>query len=104
MMPSGSDFLSHPINSFRQLTHVLRLTEMRKAEEIQEKRSRKADDVAKRTMYRKAHGLPVEQGLPWAKSEVAAPVQSQAHEEVDAAGSVEVPAEGSGKKKWLGIF
>ena len=94
----------------------MRLTEMRKAEEIQEKRARKAEDVQKRAIYRKAHGLPVEQGLPWTKSDsdeaqVAAqtPAPAQAQPQLpDSAVIVDSTegesAENGKKKKWLGIF
>ncbi|KAH8899590.1 hypothetical protein GQ53DRAFT_317575 [Thozetella sp. PMI_491] len=103
MAPSASDFLSHPIASFRQMMHVLRLTEIRKAEEVQEKRARQADDVTKRTMYRKAHGLPIEQGLSWTKSSAA----TKAPETVPAVAdetAVSVEAAAGTRKKWLGIF
>lgn len=63
MLPAKGDFLSHPIDSFQHLGHVIRLHEAHKSAEISAKRQRAIDDVAKRTMYRKAHGLPEEQGV-----------------------------------------
>ena len=63
MLPARGDFFSHPIDSFSQLGHVLRLHEAHKSAEISARRQRAIDDVAKRTMYRKAHGLPEEQGI-----------------------------------------
>ena len=102
LLPSWSDFASHPIDSMSQVAHVIRLSEARHAEEIQEKRTRKADDMAKRTMFRKAHGLPAEQGFwsnePVPKAETAEP-KAEAVAVVDAAA-----AEGGARKKWLGIF
>lgn len=63
MLPAKGDFLSHPIDSLQHLGHVIRLHEAHKSAEISAKRQRAIDDVAKRTMYRKAHGLPEEQGI-----------------------------------------
>lgn len=63
MLPSRSDFWSHPIDSLQHLGHVIRLHEAHKSAEISAKRQRAIDDVAKRTQYRKAHGLPEEQGV-----------------------------------------
>ncbi len=57
MVPSAADFAYHPLRSTRELLHVLRLTEIDRAAKVEEKRQRKIDDVAKRTMFRKAHGL-----------------------------------------------
>ncbi|KAK3490701.1 uncharacterized protein B0T23DRAFT_340218 [Neurospora hispaniola] len=63
MLPARGDFFSHPIDSFSHLGHVIRLHEAHKSAEISARRQRAIDDVAKRTMYRKAHGLPEEQGI-----------------------------------------
>ena len=63
MLPSRDDFFSHPIDTLQHLGHVIRLHEAHKSAEISAKRQRAVDDVAKRTMYRKAHGLPEEQGV-----------------------------------------
>ena len=63
MLPPLSDFLAHPVTSVRQLAHVVRLNEMHNAAIVQAKRQRRVDDVEKRVIYRRAHGLPEEQGI-----------------------------------------
>ncbi|KAK4240255.1 hypothetical protein C8A03DRAFT_13416 [Achaetomium macrosporum] len=63
MLPPASDYLYHPISSVRMLIEVLRLHEAHKTAQINEKRKRNVEDVAKRAAYRKAHGLPDEMGL-----------------------------------------
>lgn len=92
------------------LVEVIRLDELHTSAQVAEKRARHVDDVAKRTQYRKAHGLPEEQGfasmfgLGKAKEEaseaavVAAP-GTEAAAVVVAEGTPEQP-----RKKFLGIF
>ncbi|KAL2265444.1 hypothetical protein VTJ83DRAFT_6544 [Remersonia thermophila] len=63
LLPAASDFVSHPILSARALADVIRMHETHKAERIAEKRAREVEDVAKRRLYRRAHGLPDEVGL-----------------------------------------
>ncbi|KAK3320891.1 hypothetical protein B0T19DRAFT_252171 [Cercophora scortea] len=63
MVPAASEFLYHPITATRQLADVIRMNEMHNAAIVQAKRQRRVDDVAKRAEYRKAHGLPLEQGF-----------------------------------------
>ncbi|KAK3683776.1 hypothetical protein B0T22DRAFT_443783 [Podospora appendiculata] len=63
MVPSAGDFVRHPIESTRAFADVIRLNEMHNAAIVQAKRQKRIDDVAKRTEYRKAHGLPLEQGF-----------------------------------------
>ena len=58
MLPSSfSEVLSHPVDSASTFVHVVRMTEHHRVMEIAEKRQQRIDDVAKRTAYRKAHGL-----------------------------------------------
>lgn len=57
MLPTSSEALHHPILAVRRTIEVMRLTEQQRVAEITAKRQRRVDDVAKRTMYRKAHGL-----------------------------------------------
>lgn len=58
MLPSSfGEALSHPIDSVSTFIHVMRMTEHHRVMEIAEKRQQRIDDVAKRTAYRKAHGL-----------------------------------------------
>ena len=81
---------------------MIRLSEARHAEEIQEKRNRKAEDMAKRTMFRKAHGLPAEQGF-WSTEPV--PKTETTNSKAEAVAVVDAAAvEGGARKKWLGIF
>lgn len=72
-LPDTSDFLSHPLASASQAYEVFKLDVAKTSAETAEKRRRGVDDVQKRSTYRKAHGLEVEnaQGLGgWtAKSE-----------------------------------
>ncbi|KAK3315042.1 hypothetical protein B0H66DRAFT_481030 [Apodospora peruviana] len=63
MVPSWGDLLRHPITSVKILGEVIRLDSMHNAAIVQEKRQHKVDDMVKRTEYRKAHGLPEEQGF-----------------------------------------
>lgn len=114
------------------LIEVMRLHEAHKSAQIQEKRKRGVDDVAKRAAYRKAHGLPEEMGLFNTKRstirsddeeenavELAAAVDdaSPIAREVEQHRSKREPAEvrrlteeeqkaivEGVKKKWLGIF
>ena len=60
MLPERSDYIYHPILSIRTLWEVVRLTEQHNSAVIVEKRRKKADDIAKRAEYRKAHGLDKE--------------------------------------------
>ncbi len=89
----------------RQLGHVVRLSEARHAEEIQEKRNRKAEDMAKRTMYRKAHGLPVEQGF-WSSSESSKVEAEEGGPGAAAVAMVKAEGEGAGapRKKVAGYL
>ncbi|CAK7204395.1 hypothetical protein SEUCBS139899_007151 [Sporothrix eucalyptigena] len=121
MLPTMSEAMQHPIMAARQTIEVVRLTEHHRVTAIAERRQMRVDDVAKRTMYRKAHGLDETVGfgsnggwfsssgtnkgpLPPTRNEADAPVVDDASP-VRGAVPTEVPAEEAGKKKkFLGIF
>lgn len=86
MLPTASDFCSHPIISFRTTYEVWHLTSLYTSVIVAEKRKKVVDDVAKRTEYRKAHGLEKDDG--WISNE-------------DAKGPPSVPGK---REKFLGIF
>jgi hypothetical protein len=121
MVPSPSDFLYHPISSFRIVVEIIKLSEAHNSAIVQEKRKRRVDDVEKRNEYRKAHGIdtntsffgvlgskkPEDNTTEEAVPEVVAPAEVAepppdavvpAGEHADAMGGV------SPRKKFLGIF
>jgi len=93
------------------LVEVIRLDELYTSAQVAEKRARHVDDVAKRAQYRKAHGLPEEQGfasmlgLGKAKHEALEAAVTETAPSTEAAAVVvaeetlEQP-----RKKFLGIF
>lgn len=123
LLPSSSDFASHPIDSVGMVFEVLRLDAEMRSAETGAKRTREVDDVERRARYRKAHGLPAEQGiaswLPNGGKAVEPPV-AEAVEEVKAEGGKVVAGEDGGvvgreeavvadpvpeaRKKWFGVF
>lgn len=122
LLPSGSDFASHPIDSVGMLFEVLRLDAEVRSAETGAKRTREVDDVERRARYRKAHGLPAEQGIaswlpnggkavepPVVEEAVEAPVEGVkvvAGEEGVVVGREEAVAATvpEPRKKWLGVF
>ncbi|KAK1832205.1 hypothetical protein QBC39DRAFT_281864 [Podospora conica] len=120
LLPSRSDFLAHPIDSVGMVFEVLRLDAEVRSAETGARRTREVDDVERRARYRKAHGLPAEQGIAsWlpnggkrvepepeaAAAEVA--VRAEVGGEGVLVGREEavVPAAGQEpRKKWLGLF
>ncbi|KAK0740938.1 hypothetical protein B0T18DRAFT_333076 [Schizothecium vesticola] len=120
LLPSGSDFASHPFDSVAMVFEVLRLDAEVRSAETGAKRTREVDDVERRARYRKAHGLPAEQGIAsWlpnggkAVEPVVEPVEAPV-EEVKAVGEEEdgvlvgreeavVPVP-EPRKKWLGVL
>ncbi|KAL1880011.1 hypothetical protein VTK73DRAFT_6401 [Phialemonium thermophilum] len=117
MLPPASDFLYHPVSSFRIVFEVIRLSEEHNAKIVQERRMRRIDDVAKRDQYRKAHGLDKE-GIAGfmarfddktEDSQAVAPPESS-NSMVQTAGGPELPLVKDSsdvqepRKKWLGIF
>ncbi|CAK7234835.1 hypothetical protein SCUCBS95973_009068 [Sporothrix curviconia] len=120
MLPTMSEAMQHPILAARQTIEVVRLTEHHRVTAIAERRQMRVDDVAKRTMYRKAHGLDETVGfgsnggwfssggtnkgpLPPTRNEPAEAVVDDASP-VRGEAPVEAQAEEAGKKKSLGIF
>lgn len=126
LLPSSSDFASHPIDSVGMVFEVLRLDAEMRSAETGAKRTREVDDVERRARYRKAHGLPAEQGIaswlpnggkavePAVVEEVEAPV-----ERVKEGGKVVAGEDGGlvgreeavvadpvpeARKKWFGVF
>jgi hypothetical protein len=63
MVPPISEFRSHPFKYIRTCFEVLKLHEEHESAITAEKRRRRVDDVAKRSEYRKAHGLDQAQGI-----------------------------------------
>ncbi len=103
MVPTAAEFTSHPIGSTRLLFEAIKLTELDRGAKADEKRRRRVDDVAKRSMYRKAHGLETQGygGLTHKPDEEdtgpAAPVRNPGDDDP-------VPAEMREKKRVMGIF
>jgi hypothetical protein len=63
MLPNWTEFIFRPIRSTRSAIEVLRLHSAKMTAETQEKRRLKVEDVAKRSAYRKAHGLEKDEGF-----------------------------------------
>jgi len=103
MIPSRSDFASHPVSSTRTTIEVLRLTEAQRSTEVAEKRKQRVDDVAKRSQYRKAHGLDTEQGFGAWTAKSDAESLGPALPLGDGTSTTEPEAEGK-RKKFMGIF
>lgn len=107
MLPHWSQFFTHPIQFTRTVVEVLRLNAAHVTAETQARRSRKVEDVEKRSEYRKAHGLDKDEGFGgWtAKTNdellgPAVPVQ-----EVNDEGQSEpVSRPKPPVRKWLGIW
>lgn len=117
MLPTLREAVQHPILAARTTVEVVRLTEHHRVTAIAERRQMRVDDVAKRTMYRKAHGMDETVGfgsnggwfsssdgkknqgpIPPARNEVddASPIRGEA--------PVAEPAEAGPRKKFLGVF
>ncbi|KAI4199239.1 MAG: hypothetical protein LQ346_002616 [Caloplaca aetnensis] len=128
MLPPGKEFWSHPFKFVATYGHVYKLHTDYVSAETAEKRKKKADDMDKRSRYRKAHGLENELGFEgWteplgsalSRQDKPDRVEGPSGDKVvrDAAEleskTVSSPAEGSyvdfeGKrrpiKRWLGIW
>ncbi|KAF3766230.1 hypothetical protein M406DRAFT_356243 [Cryphonectria parasitica EP155] len=90
MLPSGADFWQHPIISLRTAHEVWKLTTLHNSAVVADKRKKKVDDVAKRSEYRKAHGLEQKGGFGnWTARE-------------DDPEKLQAPP--GKREKWLGIF
>jgi hypothetical protein len=57
MVPHWTQLFVHPIRYSRTVIEVLKLHQAHVTAETQERRKKKVEDVAKRSAYRKAHGL-----------------------------------------------
>ena len=115
MLPPWTQLFIHPIRFARTWLEVLRLNQTHVSAETQERRKRKVEDVAKRSAYRKAHGLDKNEGFGgWmAKSDdqlvgPAIPLGADAKDGEAVAGQVpsaeQVHRERKPIKKWLGIW
>ncbi|KAL8839779.1 MAG: hypothetical protein Q9170_001590 [Blastenia crenularia] len=63
MLPAGREFFSHPFKFAATYGHVYKLHTDYVSTRTAERRKRMADDVEKRSRYRKAHGLEENQGF-----------------------------------------
>lgn len=114
MVPHWTQLFVHPIKYTRTVFEVLRLHQAHITAETQERRKRKVEDVAKRSAYRKAHGLDKNEGFGgWmAKSdeELLGPAihlgeGGKAEELVtEQVPTQQAPREKKPIKKWLGIW
>ncbi|KAK8086338.1 hypothetical protein PG994_001312 [Apiospora phragmitis] len=117
MIPPIGEFLKQPINYIRTCVEVLKLHEEHESAQTAEKRRRRIEDVQKRNEYRKAHGLPIANGIEsWTGTGAAAqpaeeegviaaiPASAAPSAAADAIIATE-QAEADGKrKKFFGIF
>lgn len=103
LVPSGSDFLSHPLQSVKLLVEVFRLSTAHRSREVAEERTRGVDDVEKRRMFRKAHGMQTHTGiaawLGW--NDQGEPETPAVDGEADSSNLAEDMRK---RKKFLGIF
>jgi len=112
LVPGVGDFATHPLQSAKLLIEVFRLSTAHKSREVAEKRTRAVDDVEKRRMYRRAHGMDTHTGiaawLGWNdkdEPEAAAADDGAAGSPDRAEGETPNLAEDMRKrKKFLGIF
>ncbi|OCK87273.1 uncharacterized protein K441DRAFT_623398 [Cenococcum geophilum 1.58] len=120
LLPSRSDFLSHPFASTSKFIEVYKMHTVYISAQTAERRKKKVEDVQKRAEYRKAHGLDKEEGFGgWMArkdEEVLGPGLRAADRVVNEGGSagegeaadsgVYTDFEGRRKpvKKWLGIW
>ncbi|KAH8601008.1 hypothetical protein B0O99DRAFT_296032 [Bisporella sp. PMI_857] len=114
MLPNWYDLFFHPIAFTQTWVEVIRLNTAHTTAETQERRRQKVEDVAKRSAYRKAHGLDKDEGFGgWmAKSDAeslgpAIPV-GDVEGKIVAEGEVRegeiVRQKRPPVKKWLGIW
>ena len=103
LIPSGSDFASHPFQSMKLLVEVFRLNTAHRSREVAEKRTREVDDVEKRRKFRRAHGMQTHTGiagwLGWNDQEEPEAAAVQTEEE-----SPNLAEDMRKRKKFLGIF
>ncbi|OLN95343.1 hypothetical protein CCHL11_04764 [Colletotrichum chlorophyti] len=113
LLPPASEFWSGPLEFIRTWIHVLKLHERDRNEKVLAMHSRHTDDVAKRQLYRKVHGLDKENPIAnflgmKEESEAEAAAAAAAADASPVAGAAEAsaPVEGEEKKKkkWFGVF
>ncbi|CAK7564209.1 MAG: hypothetical protein SEPTF4163_002095 [Sporothrix epigloea] len=121
MLPTLSEAMQQPILAVQQTIEVVRLTEHHRVTAIAERRQMRVDDVAKRTMYRKAHGMDETVGfgsnggwfssggsnkgpLPPTRNEPSEPVVDDASPIRSETGAEKPVEEAEQRKKFLGIF
>ncbi|MCJ1246280.1 hypothetical protein MMC30_003486 [Trapelia coarctata] len=63
LLPAGNTFYSHPLDYISTWLSVYKTHTLHVSAETAERRRKKVEDVQKRALYRKAHGLDKEQGL-----------------------------------------
>ncbi|TQN67683.1 hypothetical protein CSHISOI_07761 [Colletotrichum shisoi] len=112
LLPPASEFWSSPVAFIRTWVHVLQLHERDRNEKAIAMHTRHTDDVAKRQLYRKVHGLDKENPIAnflgmkeESEEEKEAAVATAAIEASPVAGSADVVTGAEEKKKkWLGVF
>ncbi|KAK8039782.1 hypothetical protein PG993_008193 [Apiospora rasikravindrae] len=116
MIPPIGEFPKQPINYIRTCVEVLKLHEEHESAQTAEKRRRRIEDVQKRNEYRKAHGLPIANGIEsWTGTGEAAkpaeeeqgaaiPISAAPSAAVDAISAAEQTEADGKRKKFLGIF
>ncbi|GJD01985.1 hypothetical protein ColKHC_10810 [Colletotrichum higginsianum] len=110
--PPASEFWSSPVAFIRTWVHVLQLHERDRNEKAIAMHTRHTDDVAKRQLYRKVHGLDKENPIAnflgmkeESEEEKEAATAAAAIEASPVAGSADVVTGAEEKKrKWLGVF
>ncbi|KAI1497416.1 hypothetical protein F5X99DRAFT_25152 [Biscogniauxia marginata] len=98
LIPPISEFPRHPIQYLGVCVDVLRLHEEHVSAQTAEKRRRKADELAKRNEYRRAHGLEPASGIWGIKAE-----EREQSREQSAVAALETGPDGK-RKKFFGIF
>lgn len=118
MIPPIGELPKQPINYIRTCVEVLKLHEEHESAQTAEKRRRRIEDVQKRNEYRKAHGLPIANGIEsWTGTGAAAkpaeeegavvaaiPASAASSAVLDATSTSEQTDVDGKRKKFLGIF
>ncbi|KAL6914503.1 hypothetical protein FSST1_012263 [Fusarium sambucinum] len=107
LVPPISDLWTQPVHFFVAWKHVITLHEQDKAVKAKEHRTNHLDDVAKRRMFMKMHGIETKdpvtvmfgKGEEEPKPEQEAAVEAEPTPKIEAQEKVEEP-----KKKWFGVF
>jgi hypothetical protein len=63
MIPPASTFFLHPIKFIQTYIHVWRINAIERTNENKAQMARNAEDVRRRTEFRRAHGIPETTGL-----------------------------------------